>query len=112
MTSSEDIEEKNKGNSKIEFFLMEGKEDISNCTLVTGFYGLGRVGFISVNHLVETLNAELIGYLVSEALPPFLSIKDSKLRLPFELYRFGDVVFLTTYFEPYKYEHRSFSKDF
>ncbi len=103
-------EEKNIKKSKIEFILKNPDEDISGCTLVAGFYGLGRVGFISVNHIVQKLDAKLIGYLVSEFIPPFLSIKNNRIVLPFEIYRHEDVIFLTTYFEPYKYEHRSFAE--
>ena len=74
-------EESSPKKSKIEFILKNPDEDISGCTLVAGFYGLGRVGFISVNHIVQKLDAKLIGYLVSEFIPPFLSIY-CPIRLP------------------------------
>ena len=42
------------GSSKIEFLILDKyKGKLSGCTLVTGFYGIGKVGFISVNHMVE-----------------------------------------------------------
>lgn len=99
-----------KSDGKIEFFLFDDKESIKNCTLVTGFYGIGKVGFIAINHMVQRLNAKLIGYIISEYLPPFLSVKDNRLVLPFEIYKFENVIFITSYFEPYKYEHRAFAR--
>ncbi len=103
-------EERIYSRSKIDFYLKDENEDLSNCVLITGFYGLGRVGFISVNHFVNKLDVELIGYMVSEFLPPFLSVKGRHLTLPFEIYKYKKLVFLATYFEPYKYEHRSFTE--
>ena len=101
---------KSRGKSKVEFVFNNPHEDLSSCTLVTGFYGLGKCGFISVNHMVDNLDAKLIGYVVSEFLPPFISIKNERIVLPFEIYRYDDVVFIATYFEPYKYEQRSFAE--
>ncbi|MCH8907240.1 MAG: PAC2 family protein [Candidatus Heimdallarchaeota archaeon] len=98
------------GKSKIEFVLNAGKEDLAGCVLVSGFYGIGKVGFIAVNHMVQNLQAALIGYIVSDFLPPFLSVKANRLVLPFEIYRYENVVFINTYFEPYKLEHRSFAE--
>jgi len=98
------------GSSKIEFLIKdEFKNQLSGCTLVTGFYGIGKVGFISVNHMVEKLGAERIGAMLTDFLPPFLSVKEERLVLPFEIYKYRDIVFISAFFEPYKYEHRSFA---
>ena len=99
------------GSSKIEFLILDKyKGKLSGCTLVTGFYGIGKVGFISVNHMVEKLGAERIGAILSDFLPPFLSVKNDNLVLPFEIYKYQDIIFLSAFFEPYKYEHRSFAR--
>ncbi len=84
--------------------------DLSGTTLITGFYGIGKIGFISVNHLIQKLGAEKIGFVLSEYLPPFISVKSDNLVLPFEIYKKNNLVFLVTFFEPYKYEHRNFAK--
>ena len=98
------------GSSNVEFIIKdEFKNTLSGCTLVTGFYGIGKVGFISVNHMVERLGAERIGAVLTDFLPPFLSVKHERLVLPFEIYKYKDIVFLSAFFEPYKYEHRSFA---
>ena len=98
------------GSSQIEFRINEEfHNQLSGCTLVSGFYGIGKCGFISVNHMVEKLGATKIGAILTDFLPPFLSVRDERLVLPFEIYKHQDVVFITAYFEPYKYEHRSFA---
>ena len=97
------------GKSNIEFVIKKSY-DLSDYTLVSGFYGIGKCGFIAINHMVQRLNAELIGYIVSDFLPPFLSVKDERMVLPFEIYKYNNIIFLTAFFEPYKYEHRSFAK--
>lgn len=96
--------------SHVEFVITSGEEELSGCTLISGFYGIGKVGFIAVNHMVAALNARLIGYIVTDFLPPFLSVKDERLVLPFEIYRYEDIIFINAYFEPYKLEHRSFAE--
>ncbi|MHA2504603.1 MAG: proteasome assembly chaperone family protein [Candidatus Kariarchaeaceae archaeon] len=98
------------GSSNIEFVIKDDyKDSLSGCTLVTGFYGIGKVGFISVNHMVEKLGAIRIGAVLTDFLPPFLSVKENRLVLPFEIYKHEDIIFLSAFFEPYKYEHRSFA---
>ena len=61
--------------------------------------------------MVQALKAKLIGYIVTDFLPPFLSVKEERLVLPFEIYRHDDIVLINTYFEPYKLEHRSFAQE-
>jgi uncharacterized protein len=96
----------------IEFVMSEHESatNLQGCTLLTGFYGIGKIGFIVVNHMVQKLGAKRIGCIVTEYMPPFISVKGDKLILPFEIYRAGDLVFLAAFFEPYKYEHRPFAK--
>ncbi len=102
------IERIETGGNPIEF--LTNGEDLSGCTLVTGFYGIGKIGFIAVNHMIQKLNAKRIGFVVTEYLPPFLSVRNQDLILPFELYKSDNIVFLAAFFEPQKYEHRAFAK--
>ena len=99
--------------SKIEFYLNPDDPyamDLSGCTLITGFYGIGKIGFIVVNHMINKLGARRIGYIITEVIPPFISVKNNSIVLPFEIYRAGDIVFIAAFFEPYKNEHRSFAR--
>lgn len=98
------------GKSNVEFLINSEYKDLSGCVLVTGFYGIGKCGFISVNHMIEKLGAKKIGSMLTDFLPPFLSVKKDRLVLPFEIYKYENIVFLSAYFEPYKYEHRSFAQ--
>ncbi len=99
--------------SQIEFYLNPEDPyamDLSGCTLITGFYGIGKIGFIVVNHMITKLGARRIGYIITELIPPFISVKNKSIILPFEIYRAGDIVFVAAFFEPYKNEHRSFAR--
>ena len=99
--------------SNIEFILKENDQyanDLNGCILITGFYGIGKIGFIAVNHMIEKLKAELIGTIITDYVPPFISVKNKSLISPFQIYRAGKLIFLIPYFEPYKYEQRAFTK--
>ncbi|RLG60760.1 hypothetical protein DRN86_01710 [Candidatus Geothermarchaeota archaeon] len=37
---------------------------LSGKTLITGFQGLGHIGSLSVDHLIDELKAERIGYIL------------------------------------------------
>lgn len=70
-------------------------EDFGGRYFVTGFHGVGYVGWIAVRHLVEKLGAKRIGYVLTRHMQPFVSVKGG-IVLPYELYRAGDAVFLLT----------------
>ncbi|MCY3410480.1 MAG: proteasome assembly chaperone family protein [Candidatus Heimdallarchaeota archaeon] len=96
--------------STIEFILFDEEQDLTDCVLVGGYFGLGRVGYLSINHLLNHLDVRLIGYINSDFIPPFVSISNEKIRAPFELYRYNNLLILATHFEPYKYEQRSIAE--
>jgi len=54
--------------------------------IVEGFPGLGFVGTIATEYLVEKLNAKSIGYFWSADLPPIATIHKEKLRRIFEIF--------------------------
>lgn len=97
----------NPSKSNVDFILLPGEENLEGCTLVGGYFGLGRVGYLSINHMLENLEVRLVGYVNSDFIPPFISIKDKKLRAPFEIFRHENLLIFATHFEPYKYEQRS-----
>ncbi len=92
----------------ITFHMKEKK--LKGSILVTGFHGLGATGFISVKHAVTSLNAELIGYIESSRIPPFVSMEDKRLSLPFEIYRKDNYIFILTNAPPHPKERQEFSK--
>lgn len=83
---------------------------LKGCSLITGFHGLGATGFISVKHAVTSLDADLIGYIESDRIPPFVSMEEKRLSLPFEIYRKEKFVFVLTNVPPHPKERQSFSK--
>ena len=104
--------------SKVDFLLFneENLEKIKDSSFITGFYGIGKCGFIAVNHLVRTFNAERIGVILTSEMPPYVSQKKGVLSFPFEIYfvklpNGEKLSFLLPSFEPYKTEHQVFSEE-
>lgn len=58
------------------------KEHPKNPIIIEGFPGLGLVGTIATEFLVQHLNARLIGEIWSKELPPIIAIHDSKVVQP------------------------------
>jgi uncharacterized protein len=83
---------------------------LKDCVLVTGFHGLGATGYIAVKHAVSTLAAEQIGYIDTERIPPFVSMDDGRLSLPFEIYKKDEYVFVITNVPPHPKERHAFSR--
>ncbi len=77
-------------------------------TFLCGFHGLGEVGFLSTAHLTRVLDATRIGFIKSDMLPLFVSMENGRLALPFELYSYGDIVFLVPRFQPHQSEQWNF----
>lgn len=57
-----------------------------NPALIIGFLGTGLVGNIVANQLIEALNMQQIGFVVSDDLPAMAIFIDGVLRHPFRLY--------------------------
>lgn len=61
---------------------------------VTGFRGIGIVGYITVKHIVSTLNPKLVGIIETDDLPPFVWMEGQRLITPYQLYAHGNLVLL------------------
>lgn len=83
---------------------------LKDSVLVTGFHGLGATGYIAVKHAVTALNAELIGYIDTDKIPPFVSVDEGRLSLPFEVYKKDRFVFIATNVPPHPKERQFFSR--
>jgi uncharacterized protein len=53
---------------------------------VIGFAGVGMIGTIMTNELIEQLEMKQIGYVLSEDLPPITLFYDGLLKHPFRIY--------------------------
>ncbi len=83
---------------------------LSNCTLITGFHGVGETGYISVSYLVHALNAHRIGFVDVAYPPPFVATSESGLVTPFEIYRAGKIILVKLEFSPHRTEESEFAK--
>ena len=91
-------------------FIFKKPQNFEGCTLLNGWHGIGECGFISMSHLVDNLKAERIGFIITNNIPQFITIKNEKITFPFEIYRKDDLVVVLPIFEPIKSEHLAFTK--
>ncbi len=91
-------------------FIFKKPQNFEGCTLLNGWHGIGECGFISMSHLVDNLKAERIGFIITDNIPQFITIKNEKITFPFEIYRKDDLVVVLPIFEPIKSEHLAFTK--
>ena len=81
--------------------------------LITGFHGIGEVGYISVRYLIEETKAKKIGMIVSPLTPPLISLDDKgNTQLPFELFVHPEhpFAYLLIRFQPHPEEMREFTR--
>ncbi len=90
--------------------LMVRGTKLRNCTLITGFHGVGETGYISVSYLVHALKAKRIGFVDVAHPPPFIATSEEGLVTPFEVYRAGKVVIVKLEFSPHRMEEAEFAK--
>ncbi len=76
-----------------EFSLELSRRIREGSVFITGFHGIGFVGWIAVTHLIKILKAEKIGYVISQDLPPYAVLDKGRLSLPFEIFAAGRYVF-------------------
>ncbi|MHA1905976.1 MAG: proteasome assembly chaperone family protein [Candidatus Thorarchaeota archaeon] len=78
--------------------------------LISGYHGLGEVGYLSTAHLVRTLNAKRVGFIKSDMLPLFVSMENERLVLPFEIYAYEEknMIFFVPRFQPHQSEQWGF----
>ena len=91
-------------------FVFKEPQNFDGCTLLNGWHGIGECGFISMSHLVDKLDAERIGFIITDNIPQFITIKNDKITFPFEIYRKDNIVLILPIFEPIKSEHLVFTK--
>ncbi len=90
--------------------LMVRGTKLRNCTLITGFHGVGETGYISVSYLVHALKAKRIGFVDVAHPPPFIATSEEGLVTPFEVYRAGKIVIVKLEFSPHRMEEAEFAK--
>lgn len=91
----------------------EDQKILDQCrTFIAGWHGLGEIGYITVSHLIEDLKLKRIATIMSSGAPPFISVQNNQLRLPFEIYgkeEFDFTVFIP-HLQPYRHVQIEFSE--
>lgn len=90
--------------------LMVRTGKLRNCTLITGFHGVGETGYISVSYLVHALHAKCVGFIDVAHPPPFVATSEGGLVTPFEVYKAGRIVLVKLEFSPHRAEEAEFAK--
>jgi len=85
-------------------------KNLRNCTLITGFHGVGETGYISVSFLAHALKSERIGFVDVAHPPPFVATSEDGLVTPFEVFKAGKIVLVKLEFSPHRSEEAEFAK--
>ena len=92
---------------------VEQADILDNCRgFIGGWHGLGEIGYITVSHLIQELKMQRIATIMSSGAPPFISVQNNQLRLPFEIYgRNGlDFAVFIPHLQPYRHVQIEFSE--
>ena len=57
-------------------FIFKNPQNFEGCTLLNGWHGIGECGFISMSHIVDNLKAERIGFIITNNIQKFITIKN------------------------------------
>ncbi len=96
--------------SSFKVILKEGFKIKPGSVFISGFHGLGEVGYLSTAHLTRTLEAERVGFIKSDMLPLFVSMENEQLVLPFEIFSYDkkNMIFFVPRFQPHQSEQWGF----
>jgi len=66
--------------------------DIENPVVVEGFPGVGLIGGIASNYMVEQKEMEQLGYVDSRYLPPVALVKEGLVYPPIRVYKWKNII--------------------
>nr|ABZ10152.1 hypothetical protein ALOHA_HF4000APKG10H11ctg1g12 [uncultured marine microorganism HF4000_APKG10H11] len=70
------------------------KENLTGKTIVTGFHGIGQVGYLSITQLIKSIKAKRVGFIETLDIPPFIGVKTKSFVTPYEIYRKNDLIII------------------
>lgn len=80
-------------------------------TFICGFHGLGETGYIVTRELIDRLpNCKRIAVIASTGAPPFISVEDQSIRMPFEIYAVDEIAIFIPRIQPYRHVQVAFSE--
>jgi uncharacterized protein len=97
---------------KFKIFKEEAKI-LDKCRIfIGGWHGLGEIGYICVSHLVQELKLQRVATIMSSGAPPFISVQENQLRLPFEIYanEETELAVFIPHLQPYRHIQIEFSE--
>lgn len=97
---------------KFKIFI-EKPKIVDQCSVfIGGWHGLGEIGYITVSHVINELKMQRVATIMSSGAPPFISVQDNQLRLPFEIYGKEDLDFAVfiPHLQPYRHVQIEFSE--
>ena len=78
--------------------MLSKKIPIADQTLIVGFPGVGLVGSIAANFIVDSLKMEMVGQLHSDKLPPAAVVQEGIPLAPVRIYQHDNLVILLSDF--------------
>ena len=82
------------------------------CSLITGFHGIGGVGYWTVRYLAQKLNAERVVIIDSDITSPVTTTYLGKIVTPYEVLRKGELAFFKVEVPPFKEKQLGFFRSF
>lgn len=66
-------------------------EEFDPKVVLMGFRGIGQVGYLSINYLIEKLKMKRMGVIETLYIPPVVTVGDNGLLYPIEIYGYKDL---------------------
>ena len=80
-------------------------------TFICGFHGLGETGYIVTKELISALKCKRVAIIASSGAPPFISVEDGIIRMPFEIYVADTIAIFIPRIQPYRHVQVEFSEN-
>jgi len=80
-------------------------------TIITGFHGIGMVGFIAMDYLIKKLEAKRVNWKYEEYMPAVVFTTGKGIEMPVELYEVKDLLLLKVNMVLEKENMNKFLKD-
>ena len=82
---------------------------------ISGFHGLGSVGFIAMKHLIDNLElngnkVKRIGVIKSKAAPSYIYLENERIVVPFEIYSLDEILIFLPRLPPYRHFESEFAE--
>jgi len=85
--------------------------DFKEKTFITGFHGVGGVGYLVSKYLTLQEKSRYVGYITTPRMPMVIRMEGDRIGLPFEIYEYNNFIILLNEAMPdLKFMHRYITK--